>query len=140
MGQQAPPQATYPFGQANAGVRTQVDAKVITKRSPIILIIRMALSCLHELRVSSRLRDWLERAYAYLCRDNVTGITKCVFFQRPLKKAPSCFLIKSAATDTWASCPGGVDLDPVRHKSVMCCTTAEAKSAPAAVLGRFAAR
>ena len=54
MGQQAPPQATYPFGQANAGVTTQVDAKVITKRSPIILIIRVALACLHELRVFSQ--------------------------------------------------------------------------------------
>ena len=54
VGQQAPPQATYPFGQANAGVTTQVDAKVITKRSPIILIIRVALSCLHELRVFSQ--------------------------------------------------------------------------------------
>jgi hypothetical protein len=38
-------------------VRTQVDAKVIATRSPIILIIRMSLSCLNKLRVSPGLRD-----------------------------------------------------------------------------------
>jgi hypothetical protein len=59
-----------------------LDAKVTASKSPIILIIRMALSCLHG--TPGFLPGFcigVERSYPQACRQYVMGITQILFFR-----------------------------------------------------------
>src|ERR1700732_2142124 len=85
VGQHAPPQATYPRGQANAGVMAKPEAKLVATRSPIM--VRIALSCLHEAPGSlPGFGIGWQRPYACGGRRSVTGITEMwvyCFYGRP---------------------------------------------------------
>jgi hypothetical protein len=70
----------------------KVDAKVIATRSPIILITRMALSCLHG--APGFLPGFcigVERSYPQACRRYVMGITQILFFKALGKSLQAAF-------------------------------------------------